>query len=78
MSTELAGRTAAITGANTGLGYATAEALAHRGARIVLLARSRAKGEAALTRLQQSAPGAHAPARVDTSGLARGPPGGSE
>ncbi len=70
MSTELAGRTAAITGANTGLGYATAEALAHRGARIVLLARSRAKGEAALTRLQQSAPGAHALVRIDTSSLA--------
>ncbi len=44
---ELGGRTFLVTGGNTGIGRATVSALAQRGARVYLAARSRAKGEAA-------------------------------
>jgi retinol dehydrogenase 12 len=43
---ELADRTFMVTGANTGIGRATAEGLAHRGARVYVACRSAAKGEA--------------------------------
>ena len=36
-----------ITGANTGLGFETAKALAEKGARVVIAVRDTAKGEAA-------------------------------
>lgn len=42
------GRTFLVTGANAGIGYATAEELARRGGRVYLGARSQAKGEAAI------------------------------
>ncbi len=38
------GRTAVITGANTGLGYETAKALADKGAHVVLAVRNTDKG----------------------------------
>ena len=41
------GRTAVITGANTGLGYETAKALAAEGAHVVLAVRNLDKGKAA-------------------------------
>jgi len=44
---DQSGRTALITGANSGLGLETARALAQRGARVVLACRSLAKAEAA-------------------------------
>lgn len=44
---DLTGRTALITGANSGLGRVTARVLAGRGAHVVLAVRNRAKGEAA-------------------------------
>jgi NAD(P)-dependent dehydrogenase (short-subunit alcohol dehydrogenase family) len=44
---DQAGRTAVITGANTGLGLETARALAARGAHVVLAVRDTAKGERA-------------------------------
>ena len=40
------GRTAVITGANTGLGYETAAALAAKGAHVVLAVRNLEKGRA--------------------------------
>ncbi|MFK5689421.1 oxidoreductase [Ornithinimicrobium sp. LYQ92] len=47
---SLTGRTAVVTGANSGLGRATARALAAKGARVVLAVRDRVKGrEAAAT-----------------------------
>jgi NAD(P)-dependent dehydrogenase (short-subunit alcohol dehydrogenase family) len=52
------GRTAVITGANTGLGYATAAALAAKGAHVVLAVRNLEKGKAAATLIGRRAPGA--------------------
>jgi retinol dehydrogenase-12 len=46
--TDLAGRTYLVTGANAGIGYATARELASRGGRVHLGCRSLAKGEAAV------------------------------
>jgi retinol dehydrogenase-12 len=46
--TDLAGRAYLVTGANAGIGYATAHELASRGGRVHLGCRSQAKGEAAV------------------------------
>lgn len=48
---HVAGRTVVITGSTGGLGYAAAERLAGLGARVVLLARDREKGRAAVERI---------------------------
>ncbi|EXG81180.1 SDR family NAD(P)-dependent oxidoreductase [Cryptosporangium arvum] len=45
------GRVAVVTGANTGLGYETARALAERGASVVLAVRDTAKGAQAAARI---------------------------
>ncbi|GIM91868.1 SDR family NAD(P)-dependent oxidoreductase [Paractinoplanes toevensis] len=45
------GRVAIVTGANTGLGFATAQALAGRGATVVLAVRNVAKGKQAAARI---------------------------
>ena len=52
------GRTAVITGANTGLGYETAAALAAKGAHVVLAVRNIEKGKAAAERITAATPGA--------------------
>jgi NAD(P)-dependent dehydrogenase (short-subunit alcohol dehydrogenase family) len=52
------GRTAIITGANIGLGYETAVALAGQGARVVLAVRNLDKGKQAATRIAEAHPGA--------------------
>jgi NAD(P)-dependent dehydrogenase (short-subunit alcohol dehydrogenase family) len=46
-----------ITGATSGIGQVAAETLAGMGARIVQIARDRARGEAALARLARLTPG---------------------
>ena len=52
------GRTAVITGANTGLGYETAAALAAKGAHVVLAVRNLEKGKAAADLITRRTPGA--------------------
>jgi NAD(P)-dependent dehydrogenase (short-subunit alcohol dehydrogenase family) len=52
------GRVAVITGANTGLGYETAAALAAKGARVVLAVRNLDKGQAAAELITRRTPGA--------------------
>ncbi|MBO0772892.1 MAG: SDR family NAD(P)-dependent oxidoreductase, partial [Actinobacteria bacterium] len=57
---DQSGRTALVTGANSGLGYQVALQLARRGARVLAGTRSRARGEAALAKLAADAPGSSA------------------
>ena len=52
------GRVAIVTGANTGIGFETAAALAAKGARVVLACRNPQKAEAALGRIQERTPDA--------------------
>jgi retinol dehydrogenase 12 len=49
---EVAGRTFLVTGGNTGIGRATADALAQRGGRVFVASRSAAKGEAAVAEIK--------------------------
>jgi NAD(P)-dependent dehydrogenase (short-subunit alcohol dehydrogenase family) len=53
-----AAKTCVITGATSGIGLATAAALAERGFRLVLLARSPARADAALDAIRRRAPAA--------------------
>jgi retinol dehydrogenase 12 len=50
------GKTVVITGATSGIGLVAAERLAQQGARIVFIARDRARGEAMLARLRSLGP----------------------
>jgi len=56
-----AGRLAIVTGANAGLGYETALALAAAGAKVILAVRNPAKGEAAVARIMDQ----HRAAKVE-------------
>ena len=53
---DLAGRQAIVTGANSGLGWETAAALANKGAAVTLAVRDTAKGEAAAAQIRQRVP----------------------
>jgi NAD(P)-dependent dehydrogenase (short-subunit alcohol dehydrogenase family) len=50
------GRLALVTGANTGIGFETARALALKGARVVLACRSLEKGQQAVQRIEAESP----------------------
>ncbi len=68
---DLTGREFLVTGASGGIGYETARALASHGARVTLVARDRAKLDAALDRLLADHPGARVEvAIVDLADLA--------
>ncbi|MET8167509.1 oxidoreductase [Streptomyces sp. NPDC005329] len=53
---DQSGRTAVVTGANSGLGYVTARELARKGARVVLACRSETRGREAVRRLHDEVP----------------------
>ncbi|WP_433696821.1 oxidoreductase [Nocardiopsis sp. CA-288880] len=59
---DQSGRTALITGGNSGIGLETARVLARHGARVILAGRSRAKLDQAAEAVRAAAPGA----RTDT------------
>jgi NAD(P)-dependent dehydrogenase (short-subunit alcohol dehydrogenase family) len=64
-------KTVVITGGTSGIGQVAAEALAGMGARIVLVARDRARGDMTIARLRAKGPGAeHAIHYADLSRLA--------
>ena len=65
------GKVVVITGATSGIGRVAAERLAEKGARIVLVARDKVRGETTLARLRERAPRlAHAIHYADLSRLA--------
>jgi NAD(P)-dependent dehydrogenase (short-subunit alcohol dehydrogenase family) len=51
------GKTVVVTGGTSGIGEVAAEKLAEMGARLVLVARDRSRGEGTLARLRGKAPG---------------------
>src|ERR1700682_4858881 len=53
---DQSGRTAIVTGANSGLGLSTARELARHGAHVVLACRHTDKGESALSTIRDAAP----------------------
>lgn len=57
-ASSLRGRTTLVTGANAGLGLATARQLAHAGAHVVLAARTVERGDAAAAHIRESEPDA--------------------
>ena len=64
------GRIAVVTGANTGIGYEMARALALEGARVILACRSRKRGAAALESILREKPGCEAAfEQLDLAGM---------
>ena len=70
LDTDLNGRTFLVTGANTGIGRATVEALAARGASVVLAARSEERTRPVLEALASKHPGAATFLSLDLADLA--------
>uniref|UniRef100_A0A7C9D729 Dehydrogenase/reductase SDR family member 12 n=1 Tax=Opuntia streptacantha TaxID=393608 RepID=A0A7C9D729_OPUST len=52
MQSRLDGQNCIVTGANSGIGFATAEGLAARGASVYMVCRSKERGETALSQIQ--------------------------
>ncbi|XP_023535217.1 dehydrogenase/reductase SDR family member 12 isoform X3 [Cucurbita pepo subsp. pepo] len=52
MQANIEGKNCIVTGANSGIGYATAEGLASRGATVYMVCRNKERGEAALSEIK--------------------------
>jgi NAD(P)-dependent dehydrogenase (short-subunit alcohol dehydrogenase family) len=61
---SLAGRTALVTGANSGIGYAACVEFARHGARVIMTARDARRGEHALHKLKAAVPNADVELRL--------------
>ncbi len=67
----LTGRTAVVTGANTGIGYETGRILAERGATVIMACRNMDKGKQAQAKIATAAPDARIELiHIDTSDVA--------
>jgi NAD(P)-dependent dehydrogenase (short-subunit alcohol dehydrogenase family) len=55
---DMTGKTCMVTGANSGIGKVTATELARMGAHVVMVSRSRERGEAALAEIRRASSGA--------------------
>ncbi|MCG8469861.1 MAG: SDR family NAD(P)-dependent oxidoreductase [Gemmatimonadetes bacterium] len=55
---DLTGQIAVVTGANSGVGRSATELLCRAGARVIMVCRSRERGQRALDEIQSGAPGA--------------------
>ncbi len=55
---DLTGKTAVVTGANSGTGFEATQALAKKGARVIMACRSASKGKDALKEIQRKSPDA--------------------
>lgn len=72
MDLGLNGKLALVTGSTAGIGFATAEALAREGARVVINGRTQPRVEAALAQVRQHVPGAQVEGVVADAGSAAG------
>ncbi|KAF5749241.1 dehydrogenase/reductase SDR family member 12 [Tripterygium wilfordii] len=54
MQAQIEGKICIVTGANSGIGYATAEGLASRGATVFMVCRSKERGEAAAAKIRSA------------------------
>src|SRR5436190_24035940 len=61
---DQSGRTAVVTGANSGLGFATARELARHGGQVIVTARSSEKAQSACDRIREEVPDASVEPRV--------------
>jgi NAD(P)-dependent dehydrogenase (short-subunit alcohol dehydrogenase family) len=61
---DLAGKTAVVTGGNSGIGYSTGLELARKGATVVIAARNKSRGESAVKRIKSSYPAAKAESEI--------------
>jgi len=68
---SLAGKTAVVTGATSGIGEVVARALARRGARVLVVGRNAGRTRTTLTSLEPPASGSHASYLADLSSLAQ-------
>ena len=59
MDLGIAGKRALVTGSTAGIGFATAQALAREGARVVVNGRTQARVDGAVAAIRAGVPGAH-------------------